>query len=89
MLIVAIEPGTPLVVSSAQPTAAAVAALMAALHGSGPDEQSWPTVADRINHLFTSSTKLYEWHPEVVDLIPRDLYDHGWAEAFARLAKRV
>jgi streptomycin 6-kinase len=81
LLVEAIEPGTPLVVSSSHPTAAQVAALMAALHESGTYKRSWPTVADRIDHLFASSTKLYEWHPELVDLIPRDLYDHGWERA--------
>jgi streptomycin 6-kinase len=81
VLIEAVEPGTPLVVSSAQPTAEDVAALMAALHESGAHGRSWPTVAERIDHLFTSSMKLYERHPQLIDLISRDLYDRGWERA--------
>jgi streptomycin 6-kinase len=67
LLIEAIEPGTPLVVSSAHPAAEDVAELMSALHETGVADRSWPTVADRIDHLFDSSVKLYEWHPELVE----------------------
>ena len=84
LLIEAIEPGTPLVVSSAHPAAEDVAELMSALHETGVADRSWPTVADRIDHLFDSSLKLYEWHPELVDLIPRNLYERG-----RRLAMRL
>jgi streptomycin 6-kinase len=84
LLLEAIEPGTPLIASSAYPAAESVAELLSALHGSGVPDPSYPAVTQRIAYLFDSSAKLYERHPELVALIPPDLYEHG-----RRLATRL
>ena len=84
LLIEAIEPGTPLVVSSIYPAAESVAELLSSLHGSGVPDPSYPTVEQRVAYLFDSSAKLYERHPELTALIPPDLYERG-----RRLATRL
>jgi streptomycin 6-kinase len=43
-------------------------------------------VIDHITHLFESSRRLYEWKPELVDLISPDVYERGWKLAL-RLAE--
>ena len=73
--IEAIEPGTPLSVSEAYPHTDDVAELLSALHGTGA--ANYPRVADRVAYLFDSSAKLYDRHPELVALIPPDLYTRG------------
>jgi streptomycin 6-kinase len=84
LLIEAIEPGTPLVVSSIYPAAESVAELLISLHGSGLPDPSFPTVKQRAVYLFDSSAKLYERHPELTALIPPGLYERG-----RRLATRL
>jgi streptomycin 6-kinase len=84
LLIEAIEPGTPLVVSSIYPAAQSVAELLSSLHGSGVPDPSYPTVEQRVACLFDSSAKLYERHPELTALIPPGLYERG-----RRLATRL
>jgi len=84
LLIEAIEPGTPLVVSSIYPAAESVAELLTSLHESGVSNPSYPTVEQRVAYLFDSSAKLYERHPELTALIPLDLYERG-----RRLATRL
>ena len=84
LLIEAIEPGTPLVVSSIYPAAESVAELLSSLHGNGVPDPSYPTVKQRVAYLFDSSAKLYERHPELTALIPLDLYERG-----RRLATRL
>src|SRR5947207_10830937 len=84
LLIEAIEPGTPLVVSSIYPAAESVAKLLTSLHESGVSNPSYPTVEQRVAYLFDSSAKLYERHPELTALIPLDLYERG-----RRLATRL
>ena len=84
LLIEAIEPGTPLVVSSIYPAAESVAELLTSLHESGVSNPSYPTVEQRVAYLFDSSAKLYERHPELTALIPPDLYERG-----RRLATRL
>src|SRR5438034_7510526 len=84
LLIEAIEPGTPLVVSSIYPAAESVAKLLTSLHESGVSNSSYPTVEQRVAYLFDSSAKLYERHPELTALIPPDLYERG-----RRLATRL
>jgi streptomycin 6-kinase len=86
LLIEAIEPGTPLDVSSAHPTAESVAELLNSLHGSGSPDRSYPTVAQRVGYLFDSSAKLYDRHPELVAPVPPALYEHGRRRA-TRLAQ--
>jgi streptomycin 6-kinase len=84
LLIEAIEPGTPLVVSSAYPDLDSFAGLLSSLHASGVPDASYPTVAQRVAYLFDSSVKLYEWHPELTALVPPEFYERG-----RRLATRL
>jgi streptomycin 6-kinase len=77
LLIEAIEPGTPLIASAAYPTVEVVAELLASLHQTRVPDSSYPTVEQRVRYLFHSSAKLYERHPELTGLIPRDLYERG------------
>jgi len=84
LLIEAIEPGTPLVVSSIYPAAESVAELLGSLHGSGGPDPSYPSVEKRVAYLFDSAAKLYEGHSELRALIPRTLYERG-----RRLATRL
>ena len=87
LLIEAIEPGTPLIVSSSYPAEESVAELVSSLHESGVPDPSYPTVGQRVAYLFDSSTKLYEQHPELAALIPPELYERGQGLA-TRLAQR-
>ncbi len=86
LLIEAIEPGTPLVVSSAYPTLESLAELMSSLHRSGVANASYPTVAQRAAYLFDSGATLYERYPESSARIPRELYERGrrFADRLAR-----
>jgi streptomycin 6-kinase len=84
LLLEAIEPGTPLVVSSVYPSLDSVAELLSSLHGSGVPDPSYPTAGQRVAYLFGSSVKLYERHPELAALIPPVLYERGH-----RLATRL
>jgi streptomycin 6-kinase len=77
LLLEAIEPGTPLIVSSAYPDPDSAAELLSSLHGSGVADPSYPTVEQRVAYLFDSSAKLYERHPELAALIPPALYKRG------------
>jgi streptomycin 6-kinase len=80
LLLEAIEPGTPLLVSSTYP-AENVAELLSSLHGSAVADPSYPTVGERVAYLFQSSSKLYEQHPELTALVPPQLYELGRALA--------
>jgi streptomycin 6-kinase len=75
LLIEAVEPGTPLVVSAAHPSAEQVADLLAALHvaATGP----YPTVRRRVDHLFDSSTTLYGRDPRLAAAVPPELHERG------------
>jgi streptomycin 6-kinase len=84
LLIEAIHPGTPLVERASVPEPAAVAALLTSLHTTGCADPSYPTVAARARYLFDASARLYERRPELVELIPLDLYERG-----RRLASRL
>ena len=86
LLIEAIEPGTPLVVSSAYPDLESVAELLSSLHAGGVPDASYPTVERRVTYLFDSSLKLYEWHPELAALVPPELYERG-RQLATRLAR--
>jgi streptomycin 6-kinase len=83
LLIEAIEPGTPLVVS-AYPDLERVAELLRSLHTSGVPDPAYPTVAQRVAYLFDASTTLYRRHPELTALVPPELYELG-----RRLATRL
>lgn len=84
LLLEAVEPGTPLALSSVYPAAHSVAGLLSSLHGSGVPDPSYPAAAQRVACLFASSAKLYERHPELTALIPPELYQRGH-----RLATRL
>jgi streptomycin 6-kinase len=81
LLLEEIEPGPPLIVSSAYPTAESVDELLSCLHESGVPDPSYPTVGQRVSYLFQSSAKLYERHPELTELIPLEVYERGRALA--------
>jgi streptomycin 6-kinase len=81
LLLEEIEPGPPLIVSSAYPTAESVDELLSCLHESGVPDPSYPTVGQRVSYLFQSSAKLYERHPELTELVPPELYERGRALA--------
>jgi streptomycin 6-kinase len=85
LLVEAVEPGTPLLVSGAYPAAGRLAELLNSLHGSGDPDRSYPTLAQRVGYLFDSSAKLYARHPELIALVPPDLYERG-RERATRLA---
>ena len=84
LLIDAVEPGTPLADSTTDPSVERLVALLTALHD-GVCDPSYPPVSDRIEYLFEASTKLYEFKPELVELISPELYERGRALAL-RLA---
>lgn len=86
LLLEAIEPGMPLIVTSAYPSLENVAGLLSALHGQSVSAGSYPAVARRVDNLFRSSAKLYERDPELEAVVPPDLYERGHALA-TRLAQ--
>jgi streptomycin 6-kinase len=86
LLMEAIEPGTPLVVSSAYPAVESTAELLSSLHRSHLPRPSCPTVQERVRYLFDSSVKLYERHPQVRAVVPPELYERGRTLA-SRLAQ--
>lgn len=77
LLIEAIEPGTPLVESPDYPSTGSLASLMRSLHADGSPDPAYRPVAERIAYLFESSRKLYEWKPDLVELISPDLYERS------------
>jgi streptomycin 6-kinase len=85
LLLEAIEPGAPLILSAAYPAVGRLAELLNSLHGSGDPERSYPTVVQRVGYLFDSSAMLYKRHPELVALVPPALYERG-RERATRLA---
>ena len=87
LLMEAVEPGTPLVVSSAYPAMKSVAELLSSLHDSGVPDRSYPPAEQRVTYLFGSSAKLYERHRALAALVPPELYERGHRLA-ARLARR-
>jgi len=86
LLLEAIDPGTPLIVSATYPPAARQAALLNSLHRSGAPDSTCPTVAQRVADLFHSSAKLYERHPELIAAVAPGLYERGRDRA-TRLAR--
>jgi len=89
LLLEAIEPGTPLDTSPDLPRMEAVGDLITALH-EGTRDPSFPSVEQRVAHLFQSSHRLYERHPQLVHIVSPDLYaeGRGLAERLARLESR-
>jgi streptomycin 6-kinase len=88
LLIEAIEPGTPLIESSIYPETEATATLLTSLHANGIPDPAYPSLAHRVAYLFDSGAKPYERHPELLELIPLELYERGRRLA-GRLAESV
>lgn len=86
LLLEAIQPGMPLIVSMTYPALERVDSLLNALHGQSVPGGSYPAVAQRVDDLFRSSTKLYERDQRLTSLIPYELYERGHALA-TRLAE--
>jgi streptomycin 6-kinase len=84
LLLEAIEPGTPLVVSSTYPDLERVGELLRAVHTSAVPDPTYPTVTRRVAYLFDASTTLYDRHPGLTALVPPELYERG-----RRLATRL
>jgi streptomycin 6-kinase len=77
LLIEAIEPGTPLVVSRSYPASESVTELLSALHDSGLLQPFYPTVGQRVTYLFDSAAKLYDRLPQLAALVPSEVYERG------------
>jgi streptomycin 6-kinase len=77
LLIEAIEPGTPLIESLTYPDMESAANLLTSLHANGVPDPSYPPLAHHIAYLFDSGTKPYKRHPELLELIPLELYERG------------
>jgi streptomycin 6-kinase len=88
LLIEAIEPGTPLIESLTYPDIVTTADLLTALHVNGVPDPSYPPLAHRVAHLFNSGTNPYRRHPELLEVIPLELYERGRKLA-SRLAESV
>jgi streptomycin 6-kinase len=88
LLIEAIEPGTPLIESLDYPDTETAANLLTSLQASGVPDPSYPLLAHRVAYLFDSGTKPYERHPELLEVVPLELYERGRRLA-TRLAKGV
>ncbi|HYU93852.1 MAG TPA: aminoglycoside phosphotransferase family protein [Actinomycetota bacterium] len=84
LLIEAIEPGTPLVESLIYPAVETAASLLISLHAEGVPDPFYPPLAHRVAHLFNSGTAPYKRHPELLELVPLELYERG-----RRLATRL
>lgn len=88
LLIEAIVPGTPLVDSPTYPDTKSVAELLTSLHTTGVPDPSYPPLSDHIAYLFNSGTRPYERRPELVDVVPPELYERG-RQLATRLVERV
>jgi streptomycin 6-kinase len=88
LLLEAIEPGMPLVDSPAYPRLESVAELLTSLQASGVPDASHPTLAHRVAYLFDAGTRPYKRRPELVDVVPPELYDRG-RELATRLVDHV
>jgi streptomycin 6-kinase len=88
VLLEAIEPGSALAHTSTYPPPESVAELLASLHATGEPDPSYPPLADRVADLFLSGTRPYARRPELVDVVPPELYECG-RELATRLADEV
>lgn len=88
LLIEAIEPGIPLVDSLIYPRLESVAELLTSLHATGAPDPSYPPLAHHVAYLFNSGARPYKRRPELVDMVPPELYERGRRLA-TRLVERV
>jgi streptomycin 6-kinase len=77
LMIEAIEPGTRLDKTEGYPSMEGVASLLRSMHKSVVPDPAYGRVAARVAHLFDSSRKLYEWKPDLVELISPDHYERS------------
>jgi hypothetical protein len=61
-----------------------VAELLTSLHATGAPDPTYPPLAQHVAYLFNSGTRPYERRPELVDVVPLELYERG-----RRLATRI
>jgi len=85
LLMEAIEPGGMLRDASRYPAMESVAELLTSLHSHGSAGAAFPPLTHRIAYLFDSWAGQRQLHPELVELVPEDLFARGRAYA-ARLA---
>ena len=85
LLTEAIEPGGMLRDSSRYPSIESVADLVSSLHTHGSSSTAFPPLTRRIAYLFDSWARQRHLHPELVELVPEDLFERGRGFA-ARLA---
>jgi streptomycin 6-kinase len=88
LLLEAIEPGTPLDVSGGYPSLDTTVELLRSLHDAGAPWPTYPTLSERVDHLFDSSARLLDREPELAAVVSPGLYERGRHLA-ARLAKTV
>jgi streptomycin 6-kinase len=88
LLLEAIEPGTPLVDAPAYPRLESVAELLTSLHATGVPDPSYAALARRIEYLFDSGTRPYERRPELLGVVPPELYERG-RQLASRLVEHV
>jgi streptomycin 6-kinase len=86
LLVEAIEPGTPLADAAGYPDMESVVSLLNALHADAAPAPDYRPVADHIVYLFDSSRTLYKRKPDLVELIPAELYERS-RELALRLAR--
>ncbi len=86
LLIERIEPGDVLGDAASPPSMEAVGALVAGLHAVRPEGGAFPPLAALASRLFDSWERLRRAHPELVELVPDDLFDRSRGLA-GRLAR--
>jgi streptomycin 6-kinase len=87
LLMEAIRPGTALDESGQLPPLPALADLVRALHDTAPPVPIVSSVADRIAALFDAGKANYARRPDLLTVIPAELYDRGRRAALALAAE--
>jgi streptomycin 6-kinase len=77
LLIEAIAPGTPLVESLIYPDTETTADLLTSLQANGVPDPSYPPLVRHVAYLFDAGTNPYERNPELIELVPPELYERG------------
>jgi streptomycin 6-kinase len=88
LLLEEIQPGTTLVDSRTYPQLESASELLTSLHATGVAEARHPPLAHRVQYLFDSGTRPYQRRPELVRVVPPELYERGRRLA-ARLVEHV
>jgi streptomycin 6-kinase len=76
LLLEAVEPGTALDEARGYPPIERLGELMRSLHAGGVPASHRP-VAARVAYLFDSGRKHYERAPQLVELVPKEVYERG------------